>query len=290
MGKERIAIVGSYGCGKTVLLSVLAHHYRIASEGGLQIIPDNQEAVNFCTKNWALLKNGKWPPPTPPTDNPPIYKWKLLYGKKEKDIVTSDIAGEAWHSIIIKYTEDSEKNVFWEAIKQKWNSIPVYLSQIGLSNHVVTVEDMLNTATRVYFLLDLAQIMDKEEGYEEAIYLPLAIERYMKSIGRKKVPITLVLTKTDKYEFLYEETHDWRIAFQKFKERNDVPWIPDFDRIIPVSAVSKTKCNNPAQNFTSEGLDALCWSFWESKQGFMSGVIKRVFRLNASEQHNRLPK
>ena len=113
---------------------------------------------------------------------------------------------------------------------------------------------------------------------------------HRKSIGRKKVPITLVLTKTDKYEFLYEETHDWGIAFQKFKERNDVPWIPDFDRIIPVSAVSKTKCNNPAQNFTSEGLDALCWSFWESKQGFMSGVIKRVFRLNASEQHNRLPK
>lgn len=273
MASEKIAIIGPFGCGKTVLLTVLTHRYQNVSKEGYQIYPDNQNAVKFCQKNWDKLENGEWPGPTSVLDDPVIYKWILRFGKKEKEMITSDIAGEAWRSFIIENSEKSEENGVlssWQSIKEKWESIPAKLSQDGINKNVMTVEKLLKSATGIYFLLDLGQIIDREVGYEVAIYLPCALEKYMRKIGKKDVPITFVLSKTDKYKYLYDEVHDWDAILKKYILR-----LPKYDRVLPVSAVAKTKRKKPAQDFPSEGLDDLYRGIWETMKGSSSREMKR---------------
>ncbi len=270
MAIDKIAIVGSYGCGKTVLLTVLTHYFQHPTSEGYQIRPDNQEATNFCIRRWEELKGGEWPAPTPPAAKPPIYRWKLIYGTREKQMVTSDIAGEAWRSFITeRVEEDSEKSVQspWQSIKQQWKTIPSQLSQDAIDKHITSVENLLKSASGIFLLLDLSQIINKEQGYDLAMFLPTALVQYMKQIGRKHVPITLVLSKTDKYKYMYEELGDW----QKVVE-SCLPWAPTFANIVPVSAVADTKIKTrangekescPAPGFSSDGLKELYENIWQ---------------------------
>ncbi len=270
MANDKIAIVGSYGCGKTVLLTVLTHYFQHKTPEGYQICPDNQEATNFCIQKWDQLQSGEWPAPTPPTDKPPVYRWKLLCGRREKQMVTSDIAGEAWRSFITERVDaDSEKTVQspWQSIKQQWKEIPSKLSQETIDKHITSVENLLKGASGVFLLLDLSQIINKEPGYDLAMFLPTALVKYMKIIGKKHIPITLVLSKTDKYKYMYEELGDWRKVVEKC-----LPWAPNFDNIVPVAAVAITKIRTrdngvkescPAPGFSSEGLKELYENFWQ---------------------------
>lgn len=271
MANEKIAIVGSYGCGKTVLLTVLTHYFQHQTEEGYQIRPENQAATNFCIEKWDELQNGEWPAPTPPAEKPPIYKWKLCYGTKEKEMVTSDIAGEAWRSFITEKVESaSEENLEspWQTIKQQWQTIPSILSQETIDKHLTSVENLLKDASGIFLLLDLSQIINKEQGYDLAMFLPTALVKYMKNIKREHVPITLVLSKTDKYKYMYEEIGDWQKVIESC-----LPWAPSFTKIIPVSAVADTKIKTrdngksescPAPEFSSEGLKELYEDIWQT--------------------------
>ncbi len=279
MGNEKIAIIGSIGCGKTVLLTVLAHRYQKPSPEGYQILPDNQEANLFCLRNWDRLQGGEWPEPTPPEENPPVYRWKLRFGKKEKVMVTSDVAGEAWRSFILNNVEEFESNSSlstWNALRKKWKAVPSSLSQIMLENHLLTVESLLNEASSIYYLLDLGQIINKETGYEEAMWLPCALEKYMKRIGKKDVPVTLVLSKEDEYHYEFKEKKqsDWNSILKDY-----IPWLPQYANIVSVAAVAKTRIKNerpiPASNFTSNGLEILYASIWDTMAGAKTRSLKR---------------
>ena len=67
--------------------------------------------------------------------------------------------------------------------------------------------------------------------------------------------------------------YDWEKVIKKF-----FPWCPDFTSIIPVAAVAKTKGNNPAHEFPSEGLNVLCKCIWETNNSMTKKVI-RFFRM-----------
>ena len=265
MGSEKIAIIGSYGSGKTVLLTVLTHLYQKQSPEGYQILPNNLEAITFCQKNWKALQEGQWPPPTCPQENPPIYSWKLRFGTKEKDIITSDIAGEAWRSFIENNISGLPATNSEMSLRARLEAIPKSFSQNkSINNHLLTIETLLKNASRIYFVLDLSQIVDKEIGYEKAEILPCCLQRYMETIHKTKVPIILVLSKIDKYKYLFETTHDWRVILENY-----IPYLPQHVNIIPIAAVAKTKTKNgvqiPAPDFPSEGIDKLYESFWDTK-------------------------
>lgn len=260
MTDDIIAIVGSVGCGKTVLLSVLTHKFQNRNKNGFQIRPANQDAVKFCSEKWANLEHGTWPAPTEPKDKPPIYRWEIIHGIRTKQITTSDIAGEAWRKFIVEQVDSVEKRdtrSIWETIKDHWNSIPGNISQQAIETHITTVENMLNNASGIMLLLDLKQIIDKEQDYEQAMYLPTALVQYMNSINRGYVPVTLVLTKVDEYKYELSEAGSWEKVIEKY-----IPWIPRLHKILPVSAVADTKNKKPVKNFESEGLDDLCNNIW----------------------------
>jgi len=282
MANRKIAFVGSIGCGKTVLLTVLTHRFLERTEEGCQICPDNQEASNFCNEKWEALSNGYWPAPTPPANKPPIYRWKLCNGLKEMSLVTSDIAGEAWRSFITESVEADSMITTrspWESVKQQWNNLKAELSQESIGEHITTVKNLLEEASGIFLLLDLSQIIDKEPGYELSMFLPTALVKHMKNIRRKHVPIILVLSKAAKYKYKYEELGDWQKVL-----KSCIPWVPAFERIIPVSAVVNTKMKTengeeksvPAKDFGSEGIKELYENIWGNMAGAGRNELKQT--------------
>lgn len=257
---DKIAFIGTYGCGKTVLLTVLTQRFRKPTPEGFQIKPANLAAVKFCQEKWDYLKRGEWPAPTPPDPKPPIYKWTLCNGTKEKELITSDIAGEAWRSFIIDNTENSEgMRSAWEKLKQQVKEVRSSLSKEDIETHITAVSNMLMNSTGIFLLLDLSQIINKEPGYEEALYLPNALAKYMKIIGKSHVPITLVLAKTDKYKYLLAKFGSWENVVKEY--------IPDIrisnlESIVPVAAVADIKEARPAHDFSSTGLEDLYKNIW----------------------------
>lgn len=261
MSSEKIAIIGSYGCGKTVLLSVLTHKYQKYTESGFQIRPMNQAAVTFCTKKWSNLEQGKWPAPTPPAPTPPIYRWEIIRGSKKKQIVTSDIAGEAWSSFItqqVESCEEKETKSILDSLKKQWDALPQKLAPKEIESHITTVQNLLKNASGIMLLLDLKQIINKEPGSDLAMFLPIALEQYMKHIHRAYVPITLVLSKVDEYQYEFDEAEG---GLEEVVHKY-IPYLPHLRTIISVSAVSNTKNNCPAPGFNSKGLDELCDNIW----------------------------
>jgi hypothetical protein len=252
------------------------------SKEGYRISPENQEAVYFCEDKWDSLRRGEWPEPTPPEENPPVYRWKLRFGKKEKDMITSDIAGETWRAFIEENIKGLPKNL-WQSISGKMEALPDTLSQLVRKDQVMTVEKMLKDASSIFFILDLGHIIDEDPGYEHVKVLPYCLHLYMKKIHKTSTPIVLVLSKTDKYKYLYEQEKDWKVILEKY-----IPYLPPYIDIIPVAAVAKTTNGFPAEDFPSEGLDKLYESFWNNKTsfiempGFWTGLgylfLKHLFR------------
>ena len=284
MSTEKIAIVGSVGCGKTVLLAVLTHCFQRRTEEGYQIIPDNQDATNFCLQRWAELQHCQWPAPTPPMEKPPVYRWKLINGTSERQMVTSDIAGEAWRSFIVEGVEanaDATVQSKWREVKEAVTSIQTTLAQSTIEQHITSIENLLKDSSGIFLLLDLSQIINKEPGFDLAMFLPTALHQYMKKIGRADVPIFLVLSKTDKYRYVLEEKGDWQKVLETY-----LPWAPPFAAVIPVAAVANTKTvirdgeseELPAPDFGSEGLKELYERIWQTMSKHETRKILRTLK------------
>lgn len=56
----RVAILGTEGTGKTVLMTVLAHRFKRA-QAGFQLIPLTPETSKFVANNWECLRRCDWP-------------------------------------------------------------------------------------------------------------------------------------------------------------------------------------------------------------------------------------
>jgi GTPase SAR1 family protein len=281
MANDKIAIVGTRGCGKTVLLAVLTHRFKDKTEEGFQIIPNNFDAVRFTSDKWGDLGAGQWPAPTPDEITPPLYQWKLCNGKKSKLMTTSDIAGEAWKKFILDSVnnnfQDSETELSnWEKIKEEWKTIIERKPEELINAHLKTAKELLNQASGIFLLLNLKEIIDREEDYETAMYLPIALANYMSSIKRQHIPVTLVLTQTDQYSFAKEKLGDWDELVKEY-----IPWMPvQFKEIIPTAAVGAVKQEMidgnyracPAPDFPSQGLEELYKNLWDT----MSQAGKRA--------------
>lgn len=278
MANDKVAIIGTRGCGKTVLLAVLTHQLARKDKNGFQIIPDNPEAMKFTSEKWHDLESGEWPAPTPKLVTPPIFKWKLRNGKKEKLMTTSDIAGEAWREFIIENVGDNAEvsvRSNWEKYKEKWmefkkkGELHHQNSEEQIAPHLKAIKNLLNQSSHIFLLLNLKEIINQEPEHEKAMFLPIALANYMARIKRSHVPVTLVLTQTDQYKYLYEEQGDWAKVVEEYN-----PWIPQqFKMIIPIAAVADVKekmCEDgtikacPAPGFNSFGIIELYKNIWRT--------------------------
>ncbi|WP_425619168.1 hypothetical protein NA78x_002903 [Anatilimnocola sp. NA78] len=61
-----IVFVGTEGCGKTVLLTVLSKLYGPTAENLMRLHPQNRPTAEYVESAWQILKQSEWPPSTPP--------------------------------------------------------------------------------------------------------------------------------------------------------------------------------------------------------------------------------
>ena len=195
---------------------------------------------------------------------------------KEKLMTTSDVAGEAWKKFIVESVEDNAMisvRSNWEKGKEKWVEFKKKVqstqknSDEDIDEHLKPVKGLLNQASSIFLLLNLKEIINQERECGTAMFLPLALAKYMNNINRAHIPVTLVLTQTDQYKFKYEELGNWADVVAEC-----IPWMPpQFKTIIPVAAVADVKEKTledgtskacPAPDFNSVGLVELYKNLW----------------------------
>ena len=79
---SQIILLGTEGCGKTILLTVLAQKYRSVAEDGTFLETKSAEANAFTNLNWHILnEQHDWPSKTMP-GSIRHFSWKLHFGKR----------------------------------------------------------------------------------------------------------------------------------------------------------------------------------------------------------------
>lgn len=265
MATSPIAIIGGVGCGKTVLLSVLAHKYAITQDG-YSLVPKNREAFNFVHKNWSLLESGQWPPPTPPAQKNQLLDWDLHYGKDcRAQILTTDIAGEKWVDFIDNNCDRGQITSSGEEQLKKLLDVAKRKMRKEQPQDLCEINNLIKNASCVLVLLNLADIIDKKPGEELQAWVPLAICHYLETLGKADT-MALVLTQTDKYNYCLKDCdNDWYEVLNKYIPEVYSVISQNEITILPVAAVDCTRLDEkrepkPASNFGNIGIkDLLDW-------------------------------
>lgn len=89
-----IAIIGTEGSGKTVLITTLAKQSTTIESRGVFLNPQGVQTLKYVERAWQTLQQGDWPPATPPGQLSEL-RWKLeIDGEVESEVRLVDAAGE----------------------------------------------------------------------------------------------------------------------------------------------------------------------------------------------------
>lgn len=251
-----IVILGSCNCGKTVLLSVLAHYYE-NEQNGLRVTPYNKEAFDFARENWQLLSTGQWPPPTPPLQAPTKLVWTLSVQNKEFRLLSADIAGEALSRFMRDHLEPEIQKS--SGFLKMLSGLKKGLECSGEKSEEEFLPSLLNEAVGICILVDLKREINQDATAEEQRFFFQAVINYLKEHGKDTMPIALVPTQINCCGSITQWQH---VLNERYLSKVQLPALS----VIPVDAVAQTVCREtpegtfrlqPAPGFDSEGLDKL---------------------------------
>jgi hypothetical protein len=242
----QIIMLGTEGCGKTMLLTVLAQRYRSVSENGYFLEAMNGEANAFTNQNWHILKEQhEWPPATPPGALRD-FRWQLHTGFNNNgsklELVAADFAGEVFRA---GFGRDDWSSIEAQQLKQ-------YVSQ----------------ADALLLLINLKDLIDEQDIHRKS-----ETEWSLKNcldygFGQGFRQLAVAFTQTDRYEAIFAECDgEDRTVLHKY-----LPQIygayPNIE-VLRVAAVSGTTLDEdaeglaierPTENFGSVGIpDLLTW-------------------------------
>ena len=251
-----IVILGSCNCGKTVLLSVLAHYYE-DEQNGLRVTPYNKEAFDFARENWQLLSTGQWPPPTPPLQAPIKLVWTLSVQNKEFRLLSADIAGESLSRFMRDHLEPEIQKS--SGFLKMLSGLKKGLECSGEKSEEEFLPSLLNEAVGICILVDLKREINQDATAEEQRFFFQAVINYLKEHGKDTMPIALVPTQINCCGSITQWQH---VLNERYLSKVQLPALS----VIPVDAVAQTVCREtpegtfrlqPAPGFGSEGLDKL---------------------------------
>ena len=165
----KIAIVGSPGSGKTVLLSVLTSLKNVNFE------PRNDITAGLMNRWQNSLNSGNWNEKTSHEQGKEL-SWRVRYGTSMFLLQTNDFPGESWKEFIGKYGD--EGGVIDSSQNDK-------------------LESFLDQSEFILVLLDLTQIINKVSGWELQAWFPIAIKNYLRKKERSLSSMAVILTKCD---------------------------------------------------------------------------------------------
>jgi hypothetical protein len=253
---DHIAIIGTEGSGKTVLIAALAKHIDSCQSQGWFLDPQNVQTQQYVDRIWSALTAGKWPPLTAPNTFQQL-RWKVR--SPNNTTATMRILDPPGHDIRRLFSDN----------RSEPGAVPDDLQELA---------DYCRNAAIVIFLVNLKDFLG-QPNLEMRSATELALKfgmEYVKQAGSSTKQCCLVFTQVDQYPGLADEEGTWANVARKYLPRlfggqlsqGDIP-------VLAVSAVSSTQLvvdaqgmaeKIPARGFQSEGFDELL-SWIEEAEG-----------------------
>lgn len=242
-----IAVIGTEGSGKTVLITTLAKRLSVIDSRGIFFNPKDSKTLKYVEKVWSTLQSEKWPPSTPPGDLFSLA-WKLeIVGQFECDLRLVDTAGQ---DLRILFGDDQIYSL--ESLPSHLQDLARYCRESDIILFPINLKDYLG------------QDKSEQRTANEAA-MKAAMDYLESKVGSRKV--CLVFTQSDLYQDYADKLGGWsNVAAEAFPYIYGAHVHGRKVEIIPVSAVANTKVvvdkdgtprRVPVKGFQSEGLDNL---------------------------------
>ncbi|MCC7193493.1 MAG: ATP-binding protein [Phycisphaeraceae bacterium] len=243
-----VAIIGTEGTGKTVLITTLASRFSRVTPDGLFLSPSDNRGVTYkyVSRSWDALSKGQWPPITKRGEFFQL-EWILQeHGTPVADIRMIDVSGEDLRLLF----DDGQID---EPTK--------------LSDGLRRVVEYLRDAKIILVLVDLDDIVSNRDG-EHVRQTQWVINYALKSASTNGIggATALVFTKADRYEALIQREGGLESVIQKYLPLVYGNYVEDGRlSVLSVAAVAETRVDTssreprqvPVMNFKSRGLDTL---------------------------------
>ncbi len=176
----KIAIIGTEGSGKTVLITTLAKRFCYSSESSIFLDPVDNGTLRFVERNWQTLCSGEWPAGSP-LGTMHDLRWRLLLtgdSPFECDLRIVDSAGQDLRRLF----SDDEPS-----------------SAANLPSHLQNLEAYCRSAEIVICLINLGDFLgesDPERRLDNQIVIKSALQRLAADPSRR---LCLLFTQADRY-------------------------------------------------------------------------------------------
>ena len=265
---DKIAILGGTGSGKTVFLTVLASEYG-AGKNAYHLDPVNKEAGVFLQKNWAKLKSGEFPPPTPPGKLVKMH-WRLYnktkLGNDFFDLHAIDVAGECYREL---FNNDVVESSGAKALEK-------YIKESGLILILINLKEIINDSC-------------SEETLEN-IWGPKACIELIKQYN-PNANVAILLSQKDTYETYINEFKGNLIELLRSTAPNLAGTVIQYNLpIFPISSVNNIIEDEkgdikPAPDFKTEGINnVLDWLIERKKSEWFKRILAKLYSLIKSEK------
>lgn len=243
-----VAIIGTEGTGKTVLITTLAARFSRVAADGLFLSPSDSRGVTYkyVSRSWDTLSKGQWPPITKRGELFQL-EWKL----QEKSTPVADLR-------MIDVSGEDLRLLFDDGQIDEPDK---------LSDGLRRVAAYFREAKIILVLVDLDDIVSNRNG-EHVRQTQWVINYALKSSSAKGTggATALVFTKTDRYDALIQREGGLEGAARKYLPLVYGNHVVDGHlSVLSVAAVADTRVDTssgtprpvPAPNFRSHGLDKL---------------------------------
>lgn len=211
----QVAILGTEGAGKTVLMAVMAWVFRHERKG-IRLIPATAQTSQHVAKIWTYIQEGGWPPSNPEGQLREL-KWELeINGSPNCTLRFLEISGQDFRGL---FGQDQFVNV---------ESLPAHKQE--LARHV-------HSADIVCFLVNLGDFIGESDisRREESQW---ALKAALDSVKGHPWPkrCSIVITKADQFEAAKNDTGSWKALAERH-----LPYVYGAhlkDGAIPIHAVS----------------------------------------------------
>ena len=240
-----IAIIGTQGAGKTVLITTLAHHLSESDGEGLSLKPQNTRTFKYVEKNWHILNNREWPSHTA-AGNSFDLRWDLELSTSERHIGGEmrfvDASG---HDLRLIFAEEDE------------------LTPDALPDKLQQVAGYCRTADIVVFAVNLKDYIAKP-GSCDHIDNQAILMSAMGFVQSGHAEYCIVFTKADQYRDHALQIGGWdAVAKKHLKSIYQSHVVEEEIMIFPVAAVSQVEMvidhgkhrDVPVPGFKPQGLE-----------------------------------
>lgn len=217
-----IAIVGTEGSGKTVLLTVLAKACAKKRDAQSYFMdPQDAKTAKYVEHAWGTIKNGEWPPSTSPGELFNL-RWKLHVNSQACDIRLLDIAGQDLRRL---FADDQIDRV--DSLHEQLRKLAEYLQSAEIVLFLINLKDFEGEA-------------DSLKKLENQWAIKYAMDWLAKQPDRRE--FALVFTQADLYREYGNRPGGWSSVAEQYLnfiygahlQGGNVP-------IFPVSAIPNTK-------------------------------------------------